>query len=72
VATVAAERSPTAARGPETRPVPRLFDPGAPALEDVMLTAWEDLTMGRHTECPVCGGAMSMLEGCARCGSELS
>jgi len=41
-------------------------------LEDVILGAWEDLVEGRRAECPVCGGSMSMLEGCESCGSELS
>jgi hypothetical protein len=51
---------------------PRLFAPRGRTLEDVILGAWEDLAAGRHAECPVCGGSMSMLRGCDGCGSELS
>jgi hypothetical protein len=50
----------------------RLFEPQGRTLEDVILGAWEALEAGRHAECPVCGGSMTMLEGCADCGSELS
>ena len=50
----------------------RLFGPQGETLEDVILGAWEALEAGRHAECPVCGGSMTMLEGCADCGSELS
>jgi hypothetical protein len=50
----------------------RLFEPRGVTLEDVVLGAWEDLAAGRPAECPVCGGTLSMLEGCEDCGSELS
>jgi hypothetical protein len=56
--------SPTAER-------PRLFD-GGPTLEQLILGAWEDLVADGRTACPVCGGGMSPLGGCTRCGSELS
>jgi len=49
----------------------RLFEPRGETLEDVVLGAWEDLEAGRHAECPVCGGSMSLLD-CSSCGSELS
>jgi hypothetical protein len=50
----------------------RLFESGGPTLEDVVLGAWEELVAEGRAECPVCGGAMSMLGGCAECGSDLS
>jgi hypothetical protein len=50
----------------------RLFEPGGPTLEDAVLRAWEELVADGRVECPVCGGAMSMLHGCGECGSELS
>jgi len=50
----------------------RLFEPGGLTLEDVVLGAWEELVADGRAECPVCGGAMSMLDGCAGCGSDLS
>ena len=53
-------------------PAHRLFEPRGESLEDLVLGVWEDLVAGRRAECPVCGGSMSMLEGCASCGSELS
>jgi hypothetical protein len=50
----------------------RLFEPGGVTLEDVVLGAWEDLVAEGQAECAVCGGRMSMLTGCAECGSELA
>ena len=50
----------------------RLFESGGPTLEDVVLGAWEELVADGRAECPVCGGAMSMLGGCPECGSDLS
>jgi hypothetical protein len=50
----------------------RLFEPGGLTLEDVVLGAWEDLVADGRAECPVCGSAMSILDGCAGCGSDLS
>ena len=50
----------------------RLFEPHGLTLEDVVLGAWEELVAEGRAECPVCGGAMSMLGGCAECGSDLS
>jgi hypothetical protein len=50
----------------------RLFEPGGPTLEDVVLRAWDELVADGHAECPVCGGAMSVLAGCEGCGAELS
>jgi hypothetical protein len=50
----------------------RLFDGGGSTLEDFVLGAWEDLVADGRAECPVCGGAMTMLAGCEGCGSELS
>ena len=57
---------------PQTEGPARLFEPQGETFEDVILGAWETLKDGRHAECPVCGGSMSMLDGCADCGSELS
>jgi hypothetical protein len=54
------------------RSAERLFEPGGLTLEDVVLGAWEELVADGRAECPVCGGALSMLDGCAGCGSELS
>jgi DnaJ-class molecular chaperone len=68
-------------RGGSPRPAPsghpggsriRLFEPRGVTLEDAVQGAWEELAAGRRAECPVCGGSMSMLEGCESCGSELS
>ena len=50
----------------------RLFESRGLTLEDVVLGAWEELVADGRTECPVCGGAMSMLDGCAACESDLS
>jgi hypothetical protein len=50
----------------------RLFEPGGQTLEDAVLDAWEELVADGRAECPICGGAMSMLAGCEGCGSELS
>ena len=50
----------------------RLFESGGPTLENVVLGAWEELVADGRAECPVCGGAMSLLGGCAECGSDLS
>jgi hypothetical protein len=50
----------------------RLFEPRGDSFEDVILEVWEDLEAGRHADCPVCGGSMSMVDGCGDCGSELS
>ena len=50
----------------------RLFEPGGLTLEDVVLGAWEDLVAEGRAECPVCGGAVSMRDGCSGCGSDLS
>jgi hypothetical protein len=59
--------------GPRTDSSPeRLFESGGPTLEDVVLGAWEELVADGRAECPVCGGAMSILGGCAECGSDLS
>ena len=59
-------------RGGEAPMAQRLFEPGGPTLEDVVLGAWEELVADGRAECPVCGGALSMLDGCAECGSDLS
>jgi hypothetical protein len=59
--------------GPRTEgSAKRLFEPGGPTLEDVVLGAWEELVADGRAECPVCGGAMSILGGCGECGSDLS
>jgi hypothetical protein len=50
----------------------RLFEPGGPTLEDVVLGAWDELVADGRAECPVCGSAMSLLTGCEGCGAELS
>lgn len=50
----------------------RLFEPGGLTLEDVVLLAWEELVADGRAECPVCGDVLSMLDGCAGCGSDLS
>jgi hypothetical protein len=54
------------------RSAQRLFEPGGLTLEDVVLGVWEELVADGRAECPVCGDAMSMLDGCAGCGSDLS
>ncbi len=59
--------------GPSTEgPTQKLFEPGGQTLEDVILGAWEELVADGRAECPVCGGAMTMLSGCKECGAELS
>jgi tRNA(Ile2) C34 agmatinyltransferase TiaS len=50
----------------------RLFEPHGLTLEDVVLSAWEDLVTGGPAECPVCGGSMRSVGGCRSCGSDLS
>ena len=50
----------------------KLFEPGGLTLEDVVLGAWEELVADGRADCPVCGGALSMLDGCAQCGSDMS
>jgi hypothetical protein len=50
----------------------RLFEPHGLTLEDVVLGAWEDLVAGGPAECPVCGGSIRAVGGCASCGSDLS
>jgi hypothetical protein len=69
VATDARDRGST-----ESQPEPstRLFEPGGPMLEDVVLGTWEELVADGRAECPVCGSAMSLLTGCEGCGAELS
>lgn len=53
-------------------PAPRLFEPGGPTLEDVVVEAWEELTVSGRAACPVCGGEMTPTRGCKGCGAELS
>ena len=63
----------TGSAEPQARPsTRRLFEPGGPTLEDVVLDAWEELVADGRAECPVCGSAMSLLTGCGGCGAELS
>jgi hypothetical protein len=62
---------------------PTLFDAvdGEPTLDEVLVGAWEGLTVHRVVECPVCGAAEMKPEygahalpiggGCTRCGSTL-
>jgi hypothetical protein len=71
VATDVDPRGGPAGPRPEASPE-RLFEPGGPTLEDLVVGAWEELVADGRTECPVCGGAMSILGGCAGCGSDLS
>jgi hypothetical protein len=48
---------------------------GERALDDVIVRAWEELTVQRGTACPVCGGEMEPQYGararpiCGRCTS---
>jgi hypothetical protein len=57
---------------PQLQPTaPRLFEPAGSTLEDLVLSAWEDLAADGRAECPVCGGEMSP-PGCSDCGSQLS
>jgi hypothetical protein len=59
--------------GPRTEgSAERLFESGGPTLEDVVLGVWDELVADGRADCPVCRGAMSMLGGCAECGSDLS
>ncbi len=37
---------------------PHVRAPGMPTLESVLVDAWNDVTAGEHTECPVCAGPM--------------
>jgi hypothetical protein len=53
------------------RSAPRLFEPSGVTLEDVVLSAWEDLAAGGPAECPVCRGRLRVSGGCESCGSEL-
>jgi hypothetical protein len=56
----------------------RLFEPqapppGAPAsFEDLILGAWQELTVEGVAECPVCAGPVRAAAACERCGAELS
>ena len=49
----------------------RLFDGGA-TLEDAILRALDELGAEGRADCPVCGGVLEPLHGCASCGCELS
>jgi hypothetical protein len=62
----------TESPAPQTERSERLFEPDGPTLEDLVLGAWEELVADGRTECPVCGGAMSLPRGCQSCGAELS
>ena len=61
-----------AQRAVAERPAQRLFEPGGPTLEELILEAWGDLADGRGAECPLCRGRMAIAGGCSDCGSELS
>jgi hypothetical protein len=50
----------------------RLFEPDGPTLEDLVLGVWEELVADGRTECPVCGSAMSLPDGCEGCGATIS
>jgi hypothetical protein len=50
---------------------PPLFEPPGSSLEDLVLSAWEDLSANSVAECPVCGAEMAPV-GCTDCGSQLS
>jgi hypothetical protein len=56
---------------PQLQPTARLFEPAGSTLEDLVLSAWEDLAADARAEIPVCGGEMSP-PGCSDCGSQLS
>ena len=50
----------------------RPFEPDGPTLEDAVLGVWEELVADGRAECPACGSAMSLLDGCEGCGAKLS
>lgn len=53
-------------------PVPRLFEPPGPTLEDAIIATLDELAADGHAACPVCAGKMSPGGQCERCGSELA
>ncbi len=57
---------------PQAAPsAPQLFELAGSTLEDLVLGAWEDLTLRGEAECVVCGNTL-ITPGCESCGSELS
>jgi hypothetical protein len=63
--------------------LPTIFDGagGGPTLDDVLSSAWEELTAHAVVDCPVCDGELAPEYGaharpiggrCRRCGSTLS
>ena len=48
----------------------RLFAPGGPTLEDLVIATWDELVETGHADCPVCWERMSAVAGCSGCGSE--
>lgn len=64
--------APVAERARAETPVPRLFDPPGPTLEDAILATLDELAADGQAACPVCAGQMSRGGRCERCGSELA
>ncbi len=50
----------------------RMFEPGAPTLDERISMTWSGLVAGGAAECPVCAGRMQAAQACTSCGSELS
>ena len=49
----------------------RMFEPGAPTLDERISSLWSGLVSEGTCECPVCALRMRAAEPCAGCGSEL-
>ncbi|MGI8632998.1 MAG: hypothetical protein ACR2NA_10705 [Solirubrobacterales bacterium] len=48
-----------------------LFDPAGQTLEELILGAWEDLSVTGRAACPVCRAATAA-DGCRVCGATLT
>jgi len=53
----------------ERPPAPLFRDAGAPTLDDLVTGAWQELSAGRPTGCPLCGGPMAPRDGEGRCST---
>ena len=50
----------------------RMFEPGAPTLDERISSTWSSLLGSGSAECPVCATRVRAAEPCSGCGSKLS